>query len=140
MKETNFRGVRVDNGKWEYGDILQGKYHGAYIVTLVDDASRKVERINWVEVFPNTVGQYIGKEDKNGVKIYEGDIVIGRWLDGDGECDTTIKGVVEYYVGWGAYWIADYDNKQFSELSGNGYYSWDVTVVGSKYDEVLNNG
>lgn len=62
MREIKFRGKRLDNGEWVYGDLFRMNgfpyiYPGHY------------------EVIPDTVGQFTGLLDKNGKEIYEGDIV-----------------------------------------------------------------
>lgn len=70
MRETLYRGQRLDNGEWIEGNLL-----------LSDDG--KVARIiiwnnigyDEYPVNPATVGQYMGRTDVDGDKIYEGDIL-----------------------------------------------------------------
>jgi len=70
MREIEFRGKWGSNGKWIYGSLV-AKRSGERLISSYN----KMLEFEGNYVRPKTVGQYTGMEDKNGNKIFEGDIL-----------------------------------------------------------------
>lgn len=130
MRDILFRAKRTDNGEWVYGyyikthDYLDNRE--IHLIVGIDSTSFPTNEVTDVnEVNLETLGQYTGLTDKNGVKIFKGDIVK---LEGDGKYTGTDIYTVEYELG--AFYLC-YDNRLARFLR---HYNDYAEVIGNVYD------
>lgn len=140
MREILFRGKRADNGAWTCG-YLFCVWERAYLCWGTINNVPVME-----EVIPETVGQYIGLKDKNGKKIFEGDIV--RLTDEHNEMEWTAVVVFgnpngDYNWGWQLNAIEEFDGNKdillWVDMEKSGAY---CEIIGNIYDnpELLEGG
>lgn len=121
MREILFRGKRADNGEWVYGWYSLDE-NGETNIILSDDGTYAGY---WAEVDPATIGQYTGLTDKNGRKIFEGDIISAY--------NGRIKGPVIFDKRGLAFGVPNGPNEIY-QFSMNFLESKDIKVIGNIHD------
>lgn len=83
MREHKYKGISKKHGHWVYGNLIKtapdSKNKRSYYIVadpvFIPAISLPAE--GFIEIIPETLGEYIGKEDKNGIDIYGGDVA--KW-------------------------------------------------------------
>ena len=136
IREVIFRGKRADNGEWIEGDLLQIKYYNKPIIECKIMPQTPVSSA--YPVLSETIGQYTGLTDRNGKKIFEGDIV--RLTDEHNEIEWTAVVVFgnpngEYNWGWQLKAIGEFDGNKdillWVDMEESGAY---CEIIGNIHD------
>ena len=139
MREILFRG-KTRHGKWVYGWFC-GKTLN-HTMDGTEECSQIIhsDTLYWHVVEPETVGQFTGLTDKNGTKIFEGDIVAQTWYDHDEPTDDSFGEVVfcEYDCSFS---VMDVEKDGIVPLGKCHAYHWEAEVIGNIHDnpELLEN-
>lgn len=132
MRQILFRGKRIENGEWYKGSLhleyegVTNKLRGAYLIGKYSPAYDNAVH-GYIKVDPETVSEFVGIVDKNGKKIFEGDILkitdeFGNSVIWSVDCKNTAFSINQKGVNYSTY-LGEYDTGRC-----------DIEIIGNIYD------
>lgn len=124
--KIKYNGEHLFEGDWIYGSYIK-KINGDFIHYIEEDEYGNIIRELDVEIISETLGEFIGIEDKNNKRIYEGDII----KDIDGIFKT---GEIEYFDG--SFELEIKDLNEYIQISNtSSYFHSNLEVIDNKHDK-----
>ena len=117
-----YRGQRVDNGKWVYGYYYKSP-RGTYILKGLYEPK---DILTPAEVHPSSIGQRVGRKDKNGVEAYSKDIVKFP--------DHSYLAEIEYYPEFAGFLFNSRDPETFQNPDALMYWEDDFEIISNTTD------
>lgn len=129
QREILFRGKHEPDGSWVWGDLFHGRDGEIYI------DHHGLQMMMPYKVMVETVGQYTGLHDKNGVKIFEGDIVRIEGNPDTFEAGVNYIALIAFLDGGFCAIDGTVDNHAFRRYALS-RMDFDLEVIGTIYDDL----
>ncbi len=125
MREILFRAKDKNTHEWVYGCYVRMLSAAGFVHAILVPAENPDESNTIYPIIPGTVGEYTGLTDKNGKKIFEGDIL--KISEGNDEDDYVIQKVYAYRgVLCVDYWTPDWDFNALAFLDNDNGFVFEI--------------
>jgi uncharacterized phage protein (TIGR01671 family) len=129
--EIRFRGKLLNSKKWIEGSLLKAGNGEVFIYNNTGDLSDFEFRKAFIQVKPETIGQFTGLQDKNGVDLFKDDII--KHYD-----KRKAHGVIRWYDG--SFWVCPEGGSKYTLYNASSKtilvknYLADYEKIGTKFD------